>query len=91
MSDLISMKIATPFRNEFKGEVSYIEVPTIAGVIGILPGHIPYISALKEGVIKLKVNNKNVLFQIGEGGFLRFNKDVCIITIKSIKPIQKTA
>ena len=36
MKNTILIKISTPFKNEFKGEVSYIEVPSISGIIGIV-------------------------------------------------------
>lgn len=92
MSKFIITKIITPLKNEFKGEVLSIELPTIGGIIGILPGHMPLISALQDGIIKLKSPDGKVFrFEIKHGGFVKFNANVCIITIKSIKPLEKIA
>lgn len=90
MKDLISVKISTPFKNEFKGKASYIELPTISGIIGIMPHHIPTISALKEGVIKIKTQEEMLEFKINEG-FVRFSSNACNISIKDIKSLQKNA
>jgi F-type H+-transporting ATPase subunit epsilon len=91
MENTIFIKIITPTKTEFKGEVSYIEVPTIAGVIGIYQGHIPIISALAKGEIKLRTSaNELVEFSI-QDGFVRFSQNKCNITIKSIVKLKKIA
>lgn len=92
MSSYIFLKIVTPFKNEFKGEVKYLEIPSLTGKIGILPGHMSVISAMKEGIIKITLpNNEKLSFETVGGGFLKFNKNIGIITIKSIKLLEQSA
>lgn len=92
MTTFISARIITPFKNEFKGDVSYIEIPTIGGILGILPGHMPIIAAISDGIIKLTLAGKeSISFQVTNGGFLKFNNDTCIVTVKFAQLIQKTA
>ena len=90
MKDSISVKISTPFKNEFKGQAYYIELPTISGIIGVMPNHIPIISALKNGIIKIKTAEKTFDFEITDG-FVRFYNNTCSVSIKDAKSIQKTA
>ena len=91
MKNTILMKISTPFKHEFKGEVSYIEVPTISGMIGIMPNHMPMISALSEGILKITCADNTVLKFEVKDGFLKFNRNACNIAIKSIAKLEKIA
>lgn len=91
MNNFIFTKITSPFKNEFKGEVEYIELPTISGIIGILPNHMPFISALKTGVLKLRIQGGEVLQFEVNGGFVRFVGNKCLMSIKNIKKLDKTA
>lgn len=91
MKDSISVKIFTPFKNEFKGKAIYVELPTISGIIGILPNHIPTISALKNGMVKIKTPEGEIFnFEVNEG-FVRFHNNACNISIKEVKLVQKNA
>ena len=91
MKTAISLKISTPFKHEFKGEVIYVEVPSISGVIGIMPNHMPIICALNEGSIKLKLQDgKTAEFKI-KNGFLKFSKNNCFITVKGSQKLEKIA
>lgn len=91
MENIIFTKIITPLKTEFKGEISYIEVPSIAGVIGIYPNHIPLITALSSGVIKLRTTQDEIMeFEIKDG-FLRLSQNRCNISIKSITKFKRSA
>jgi F-type H+-transporting ATPase subunit epsilon len=91
MTNSIFIKIITPLKTEFKGDVSYIEIPSIAGIIGIYANHIPLISALSNGIIKLhSLSGETHQFEIN-GGFLRLKENKCVISIKSTYKLNKTA
>ena len=79
----ISLKISTPFKSEFRGEVSYIEAPSIEGMIGILPGHIPLISGLKNGNIVLTLSDGSKKSFAVTSGMLRFSNNSCFIITNS--------
>jgi len=65
----INFKIATPERVVFKNEVDSITIPTMEGEITILPNHIPLISVLKPGEIRV-VNGKDTQSIAVSGGFI---------------------
>jgi F-type H+-transporting ATPase subunit epsilon len=51
----LALNVATPNGMMLSLEVESVQLPASNGEIGILPGHIPILAALKPGVIKYKV------------------------------------
>jgi F-type H+-transporting ATPase subunit epsilon len=49
-----------------------VTVPTVEGVITILPSHMPLVTALRPGVLEVAYDNKKAKFAIG-GGILETN------------------
>ena len=66
-------------------------MPSISGIIGILPNHMPIIAALSEGILKLHCTDGQIVEYAVKDGFLKFNKNACNIAIKSIKSNEKIA
>ena len=84
MEKSIFTKIITPFKTEFRGNASYIEVSTTAGIIGIYPNHIPIITTISEGILKIHpTTGEPTEFKVS-GGFLRLMDNKCQITTKDI-------
>lgn len=67
------LEIITPERRVFSEEVRAISVPTIHGIIGILPNHTPIFTALDEGEVKIETKDKEYYLAIG-GGFMEVGK-----------------
>lgn len=65
----INFKIATPERVVFKDEIDEVTLPTREGEITVLPNHVPLISVLKPGMIRVKHNNKETVMAVS-GGFI---------------------
>ena len=47
----IHLRIITPDRNFFEGDVDMVEFNTTEGEIGVLPGHIPLTVIIKPGIL----------------------------------------
>lgn len=47
------LRIITPDRVFYEGEVTMVELNTTEGQIGVLPGHIPLTVIVKPGVLKI--------------------------------------
>ena len=75
----IKFEIVTPERIVLKEQIMQATVPTSAGEITILPGHIPLISILRSGVIEIKKPNKEVEIIACSGGFIEVLKDKIVI------------
>lgn len=72
--------IITPTGILYEGGVTSVTLPGVSGSFDILPSHAPLITALKEGVIRYCVNDKENEQPIS-GGFIKVENDeisVCI-------------
>lgn len=78
--DKIHLKIITPERVIFDGEVDEVLVPGSQGQLGILPKHISLLSALKAGELKIKKEGKWDFYTV-LGGFVevRPNSEVVVL------------
>ena len=56
----IHLKIITPQKVALEDEISSLSVPTSQGEITVLPHHINLFTLLVEGIIKIKISNKNI-------------------------------
>ena len=63
----MEVQIITPDSTLFNGEATLVVVPGIDGQIGILNNHAPLVSSLVKGVVKVKHNDKEDLFDISGG------------------------
>ena len=50
----IHLSLVTPEERVFEGEVSSIIIPAVSGLLGILPGHLPIVSQLGVGIVKIE-------------------------------------
>lgn len=73
MASEYSLRIVTPDRLFFEGEVENTIVPTIDGDVGILKGHINYVTALSIGALRVLKEGKWRTAAIS-GGFIKVQK-----------------
>lgn len=74
----ISLKIATPEKVIFKDYVDQITLPTTSGEITVLPNHIPLISILQPGEIKIIKDNEETPLAVS-GGFIEIQAEKVVI------------
>jgi len=66
----LKIDLLTPERKLFlEKEADYVEVPTQAGYIGILPHHLPVMGLLGIGILEIKKGEQNERYAIEEGFF----------------------
>ncbi len=51
MSTPLHLEVVTPDKQLLSEDVDYVSAPGFEGEFGVLPGHIPYVSALRVGVL----------------------------------------
>jgi F-type H+-transporting ATPase subunit epsilon len=51
MSDKLHFSLVSPEREVFAGEVDQVDAPGSEGQFGVLPGHAPFMTTLKPGVV----------------------------------------
>ncbi len=79
----LKLKIVSKNKLVFEGEADFCEIPTEAGIEGILPKHINFISNLAEGQIKYRLGEKSGEIDITGGGFVEVSSDNVNIMINS--------
>jgi F-type H+-transporting ATPase subunit epsilon len=63
----IQLDIVTPERLSFSGEVDSVNLPGALGEFGVLPGHTPFLSELKIGVMHLRRQGRTEAFAVTQG------------------------
>lgn len=63
----IQFKIVTPERVVFEDTVDAIILPTVEGEITILPHHIPIVSLLKAGVLRIQKGKEETPLAVSSG------------------------
>ncbi|HBR80716.1 MAG: ATP synthase epsilon chain [Candidatus Uhrbacteria bacterium GW2011_GWE2_45_35] len=63
----LTIKIVTPERIVFEGEAESLSVMTETGEITLLPDHIPLVTSLRPGEMRLKQNGEENLMVVSTG------------------------
>lgn len=76
------LKIVSPLRVEFEGEVEVVAVPGTQGRFEILQNHAPIISSLEDGIVTYRtVGGEDVYLKI-LGGFVEVQKNVVSLCVE---------
>ncbi len=51
MAGKLSFSLVSPEREVFSGLVDQVDAPGVEGDFGVLPGHAPFMTTLREGVV----------------------------------------
>lgn len=78
MADKINFEITTPEKKVFTDQVDEVVLPTPQGEIGILPNHIPLVSILSAGELRIKKGG-DITYLAVSGGFIEVRPDKVIV------------
>ena len=80
----LHLEIVTPEQRVYQADVDQVVVPGVEGELGILPQHIPLMTQIRPGELRIYQNGKESRFAVGEG-FLEVRPDrVSILTDMAI-------
>src|SRR3954468_5990746 len=71
----LTLEIVTPEARVYSDTIDSVVVPTVDGEVGILPGHIPLLTQVEHGELRVTKNGQTLLLAIG-GGFAEGADDV---------------
>ena len=87
MADKLRLKIITPDSLVFDGEVEEIVAPGELGEFGVLPGHVPFLSALFPGRLRFRAEGSGETVFIVHGGLADVKDDaVSVLTDLAERP-----
>ena len=78
MARTLIVEIVTPERIVYNNEVEMVVAPAIDGEVGILPLHVPLVTALNPGEIRVKHGDDTEWFAIS-GGYMQVHEDKVIV------------
>ena len=68
MAGKLFFSLVAPERELFSGEVDQVDAPGSEGDFGVLAGHAPFMTALKEGPVTVWNGGQSTVYQV-RGGF----------------------
>jgi F-type H+-transporting ATPase subunit epsilon len=68
MAEKLQFSLVSPVRELFTGQVDQVDAPGSEGDFGVLAGHAPFMTALKEGQLRVHNDGKITVFEV-RGGF----------------------
>jgi F-type H+-transporting ATPase subunit epsilon len=63
----MKVEVVTPEKAALSTDADELVAPGVSGEFGILPGHTPFVTALKPGVLMARKGQKRQIFAIGAG------------------------
>ena len=87
MSENFLVEIISPNKSILKAEATEATIPSYEGQMGILKNHIPIITFLRPGLIKIKQNNDEKFFFV-EDGIIEFKDNNLLILTSTAKKLD---
>ncbi len=63
----LTLEIVTPEARVYSDTIDTVVIPTVEGEIGVLPGHIPLLTQVEDGELRVTKGNTTELLVIGSG------------------------
>ncbi|MBY0406400.1 MAG: ATP synthase F1 subunit epsilon [Rickettsiales bacterium] len=79
----MQLSIITPEKILFSATATQVQVPGTLGDFGVLPGHAPFISTIRPGVIVIDTNEGTQRRIAITGGIAEANPEACTILAES--------
>lgn len=69
MADKLHFSLVSPARELFSGDVDHVIAPGSDGEFGVLVNHAPFMTTLKNGVVRVEDNGETTMRLFVRGGF----------------------
>ena len=89
----LKLEIVTPEAKIFSEDVEMVFVPGVEGELGILPKHIPLMTMIKPGELRVSSKGQDTFMAVGEGFVEVTGESVTVLTDMAVeeKAIDETA
>lgn len=85
---VINLEIVTPETRAFSGSARMVVVPGVEGELGILPDHMPLMTAIRPGEVRVTTEEGELALAVGEG-FVEVRPDrVSVLTDMAIEEAE---
>jgi F-type H+-transporting ATPase subunit epsilon len=84
----LRLEIVTPEAKAYSEDVEMVVVPGSEGELGILPQHVPLLTSIKPGELRVTKQGKEIFMAVGEG-FVEVTQDrVIVLTDMALEETQ---
>ena len=83
----LSVEIVTPRAVAWSGSASDVRAPGLLGEFGVYPKHIPFLTVLVPGVVRVRANGQVKAFAVGEG-FAEAGPDRVVLLCDSCEALE---
>ncbi|HTO83422.1 MAG TPA: F0F1 ATP synthase subunit epsilon [Methylomirabilota bacterium] len=87
MADQINFELVSPEKLLLSEPVEMVVVPGVEGDFGVLPGHAPFVSTVRPGVIAVFAESKVVQRIFVAGGFAEVTPERCTVLAEQALPV----
>jgi F-type H+-transporting ATPase subunit epsilon len=84
----IRCEIVSQDRMVFEGDVDIVVLPGAAGEMGVLPHHVPLLTTLKYGVVKVRTQGREEIFAVA-GGVAEIQPEIVTVLADSAENIAE--
>jgi F-type H+-transporting ATPase subunit epsilon len=86
MANTLKLEIVTPEEKIYSEDVNMVTLPGSEGELGVYPNHVPVLTALKPGELRVVKDGRESALAIGEG-FVEIRADgVSVLTDMALQP-----
>lgn len=85
----MKLKISTPARVMYQGDIEKISIPTENGNLKVMEGHAPMVTSVKPGLIKLRPMKNH--YQVGDEMLMSIAKWMVFIDGKIVRIVSADA
>lgn len=89
MADKVEFELVSPARLLISEPVDMVVVPGVEGDFGVLPGHAPFISAVRADVIEIYEGREVRERIFVAGGFAEATPDRCTVLAEEAVPVAE--
>ena len=89
MADQINFELVSPEKLLLSEPVEMVVVPGVEGDFGVLPGHAPFVSNVRPGVIAVFAESKVVQRIFVAGGFAEVTPERCTVLADEATPLEQ--
>jgi len=84
----LTLEIVTPLARVYSDTIDTVVIPTTAGEIGVLAGHVSLVSQIAEGELRVTKDGKHLVLAVG-GGFVQIDNDKISVLAEQAITIDK--
>jgi len=85
----VNFELVTPAQLVFSEDADMVVVPGAEGDFGVLPGHTPFLTTLRPGLIDIHDGGSIAQSLFVEGGFAEATEERCTVLATGVRPMAE--